>query len=143
MTLSNITGQVPEHLIPNLSSGLSITKPGVFLSIMKQVIPLYPFSGSAFAITKNTPAILALDIQSLLPFIMKYSPSCFARVFRANASEPDSASDKQNDPIWKRIKEIKTFKSKQKIFANVVKVLERILKMGNSLYYFQKEIRIH
>lgn len=40
LTLSKLTMQVPEALIPNLSSGLATLNPGVSLSTMKVVIPL-------------------------------------------------------------------------------------------------------
>jgi ABC-type polysaccharide/polyol phosphate export permease len=40
LTLSKLTMQVPEALNPSLSSFLPILNPGVFLSTMKQVIPL-------------------------------------------------------------------------------------------------------
>lgn len=69
------------------------------LSNTKQVIPLYPSSRLTFANTKKTPASFAFDIQSFVPFKMNSSPDCLvAVVFSANASDPDSASDKQNDP---------------------------------------------
>ena len=69
------------------------------LSNTKQVIPLYPNSGLTFANTKNTPASFAFDIHIFDPFRMNSSfPTCFAVVFSANASDPDSDSDKQKDP---------------------------------------------
>ena len=72
-----------------------------FLSNTKQVIPLYPNSGLTLAKTRNIPASLALDIHIFVPFMMNSSSFEFiglAVVFKAKASDPDSASDKQNDP---------------------------------------------
>ncbi len=41
-TLSKWTGQVVEERIPSLFSFFPIDKPGIPLSTMKQVMPLYP-----------------------------------------------------------------------------------------------------
>lgn len=43
LTLSKLIMQVPDALIPSLSSGLAIVKPGVSRSTKKVVIPRYPY----------------------------------------------------------------------------------------------------
>lgn len=80
------------------------------LSNTKQVIPLYPNSGLTFANTKKISASQAFDIHIFVPFSLNSSlPTGSARVFKENASEPDSASDKQNDPSFSVAKDVKYF----------------------------------
>lgn len=65
------------------------------------MIPLYPNSGLTFAKTRKIPASFAFDIHIFDPFKMNSSSSelkGLAVVFNAKASDPDSASDRQNDP---------------------------------------------
>ena len=54
--------------------------------------------GLALAMTMKRPACSELLIHCLLPLMMKWSPSFTACVFSANASDPDSGSDKQKLP---------------------------------------------
>mmetsp|Transcript_55479 Transcript_55479/g.154645 ORF Transcript_55479/g.154645 Transcript_55479/m.154645 type:complete len:249 (+) Transcript_55479:751-1497(+) len=65
---------------------------------MNAVMPRWPRSGAAFANTTKTPASMAFEIQHLLPSINQSLPSCLALDFKANASEPLPASERQKLP---------------------------------------------
>ncbi len=54
--------------------------------------PFIAESESTVVNTMKRPASAALEIQSLLPFRIKLSPSAFAVVLRAKASDPELAS---------------------------------------------------
>lgn len=49
---------------------------------------------------RNTSASYEFVIHIFEPLIIQSSPSFVARVCRANASEPDAGSDKQNEPTY-------------------------------------------
>lgn len=49
---------------------------------------------------RKKSASYELVIHILVPFKIQWSPSFFARVCRANASEPDAGSERQNEPSY-------------------------------------------
>ena len=96
-TSSKRTGHVLDARIPSLSSFLPTLSPGASAGTTKVVMPLYPASGLAFAITTKTPDCSALLIHIFSPLRMKSSPSRTALVRSAKASEPLPASESAKD----------------------------------------------
>ncbi len=97
---SKITSQVCAPFWPIFLSRLPSEIPGNLLSTMNAEMAAAPFnSGLVRAITVNTPACGALVIKRLVPFRMYSSPSFTAVVFKDAASEPESGSVKQNEPM--------------------------------------------
>ncbi|KAH1002025.1 hypothetical protein HUJ05_008647 [Dendroctonus ponderosae] len=93
LQLSNISAQVEEPLIPNLSSFLPSSNPSTGLGMMIAEIPLCFRLLSVVANT--TPASLsnAFVIHDFVPFRRKLSPSDLAVVEAAPASDPLPGSE--------------------------------------------------
>src|ERR1700691_2528424 len=114
---SKFSVQVLDALMPNFCSFFAICMPISFVAT-KHVIPLYPLLGSiwhGFRVRKSNEmqekghtlanmrkisASYEFVIHILEPLMIQLSPSFFARVCNANASDPDADSDKQNDPSY-------------------------------------------
>ncbi len=90
---SNASASVEDARIPSLSSFLPFEKPFHCDSTRNAVMPLYPLLLSAFAKTRNSSASRPFVIQSFSPFRIQRSPFGVAVVARANASEPEPASE--------------------------------------------------
>ena len=93
---SNINSHVADARIPILSSFLPMVKPSIPSSTMNADAPLPPLDGSVIAIIVYTLATPPFVIKCLVPLRIYESPSFFAVVFVASASEPASGSVKPN-----------------------------------------------
>ncbi len=99
-TSSNDRASVEEARMPSLSSFFPFPNPFQPDSTRKAVIPRYPFDRSTFAKMRKISASSPFVIQSLDPFRTQRSPFLAAVVARANASDPEPASESAYAPTF-------------------------------------------
>ena len=99
-TSSNDRASVEEARMPSLSSFFPFPNPFQPDSTRKAVIPRYPLDRSTFAKMRKISASSPFVIQSLDPFRTQRSPFLAAVVARANASDPEPASESAYAPTF-------------------------------------------